>query len=109
MFKGEFKAGDRVKYIGTCYKDEDLRCGIILNLDIDCPAKVLGETVHRIDWGHKVWNVNEKEIIKTKEDSMKDRIEALTGWDKEADDIIRELVDEISYRMGETKSYYISI
>ena len=38
------------------------------------------------------WLVNHFELINNiKEDNMKDRIEALTGWDKEADDILQEL------------------
>jgi hypothetical protein len=86
--------GDRVVATDGAYKKE---CGMIIkidNVDDICPYLV------KFDNGGKYWKVEdylEKEVPMSKYSELKQRIEAVQAWDKEADDILQELDKEGKY------------
>ena len=92
----KFKKGDVVESFNTGYSLHKWIKGYIVKhtwgnlykvkvLEADDPTK---------DFINEEWSFRESElelIERSKEMNLKDRIEALTGWDKEADDILQEM------------------
>jgi len=100
----EFKIGDRVKCLdGSAPGGVRHKEGNITELNIDCTARTNGITVHSVDWDeYGMWNVRQTNLQKVGVDmNLRKRIEALDdGWNKEADDILQEIV-------GKTEDNYM--
>ena len=84
-----FKVGDRVELKGRDFGSTHyMTVKEILKNDrvlLDCDCGYTGEQR----------NINVLKLIKEAKVSLKDRIEALTGWDKEADDMLQEIYADL--------------